>query len=242
LHHTNVDRLFSIWEAMNPTSDMTPLPEAFGTFVIPRGTMEGVHTPLEPFTMSSNGPWYDSSASHRSTKHFGYTYPGLNDWNKTQEQQIADATIMVNSMYNPSNAFSRRSPDGLARRRRIREWSVALSVAKFDLRGERFIILLFLGDVPAKPRPTSAGCVGSFPVFPPPVPPTAAGGFPLVVAYSEYSLNDGLKAEGLGGQDVAATKKYLRANLRWRVTQVDGFDFLVIAGGTDSEIVRWHAR
>lgn len=202
-----------------------------GTFVIPAGTMETLSTPLEPFAVTANGPWYDSTPASRSIKKFGYTYPGLNDWNKTAEQQKTDATLLVNSMYNPKNVFSKskRMTEGnnqnsnLApleqRTHQSREWFVALSVAKFDLKGVRFIILFFLGEVPAKVKSTDPNCVGSFPVFPPPKPASAATRYPLVVAYSEYSLDDGLKAKGIDCQDVNATKEYLKKNLHWRITK-----------------------
>lgn len=218
-----------------------------GTFVIPAGTMETLSTPLEPFTITANGPWYDSTPASRSIEKFGYTYPGLNDWNKTVEQQQIDATLLVNSMYNPKNVFSksRRMTEGnnqdsnLAplekRKQQSREWFVALSVAKFDLKGERFIILFFLGDVPANVKSTDPNCVGSFPVFPPPKPATATGGYPLVVAYSEYSLDDGLKAKGVDCEDVGATKAYLKKNLRWRITKVC---FLVLY---QTHFPFWHA-
>jgi hypothetical protein len=228
LHHANVDRLFAIWEAMNPGNTMVSLQDSYGTFVIPRGTLEGLTTPLQPFSTTENGPWYDSTPESRSLKTFGYTYPEINDWNKTQDQQQKDAVATVNRMYNPNNAFSKRADNAEAQVAcsnpsqcgQTREWSIALSVAKFDLFGERFIILFFLGDVPQDPAPTSPRCVGSFPVFPPPKPATAADGYPLVVAYSEYSLNDGLKSQNIDGQDVDATKGFLKANLHWVVTKV----------------------
>ena len=51
----------------------------------------------------------------------------------------------------------------------IREWSVSISVSKFDYNGKCFIIRLFLGTVPPNPRnwATNNGCVGSFAVLPP---------------------------------------------------------------------------
>jgi hypothetical protein len=59
--------------------------------------------------------------------------------------------------------------------------------------------------------------VGSFPVFPPPPPPTTSRGYPKIIANSEYSLEDGLKAKGIDTQDSDVVEIFLTENLVWGV-------------------------
>jgi tyrosinase len=95
----------------------------------------------------------------------------------------------------------------------IREWSVSISVSKFDYNGKRFIIRLFLGTVPPNPRnwATNNGSVGSFDVLPPMgIAPAPRANWPNVTAHNEIPLMQGLAEKGYDGQYVTATVEYLR--------------------------------
>jgi tyrosinase len=102
----------------------------------------------------------------------------------------------------------------------MKEWSVSLSVNKYDLKGERFIIRVFLGQVPDNPEdwPLSNTCAGSFPVFPP--PSTTTGPYPIITAYSEIDLTKALAENGIDESDEDTVEKWLKANLSWHVQKV----------------------
>ena len=88
------------------------------------------------------------------------------------------------------------------------------------MNGQRFIVRLFVGDIPDDPRTwaTSESCVGNFAVLPPPQAPT--GPAVDVKAYDEISLVQALMGVGHDGQDVSAVVRYLKENFEWRVQLV----------------------
>jgi len=143
LHHANVDRLFALWQSIYYNQYLTQMPEGQGTFTIPPGTQDTMNTLLEPFSSNGRGQFYTSSTAWKMNT-FGYTYPEIQDWNQTPSQLQSNVIAAVNKMYNPQSTPTKRAatPGGLAK-----EWSVGLSVSKYDLEGERFIIRVFLGAV-----------------------------------------------------------------------------------------------
>jgi tyrosinase len=216
LHHANVDRLFALWQSIYYNQYLTQMPEGQGTFTIPPGTPDTMNTLLEPFSSNGRGQFYTSSTAWKMNT-FGYTYPEIQDWNQTPSQLQSNVIAVVNKMYNPQGTPTKRAatPGGLAK-----EWSVGLSVSKYDLEGERFIIRVFLGAVPENPEdwPFSNGCMGSFSVFPP--PHSGAGPYPTIIAYDEIDLTKGLSENGLDETDIEAVEKWLTNNLNWRVQKV----------------------
>lgn len=195
---------------------MVPMNDSYGTFSIPPYTLEGSQTPLTPFTATSNGPWFDSTVSNRATKRFGYTYAGLNDWNSTVEARQSLAVTLMQQMYSP-NVYGKRDSVVRSSLPSTREWFVALSVNKFDLRGQSFNILLYIGSNTTSPLATSSSTVGTFPVFAPPIALNTAGLLPQLTAFAEFSL--GRWVVDNGEVDVPA---WLRKELQWAVTKADG--------------------
>ncbi|KAF8858063.1 Di-copper centre-containing protein [Acephala macrosclerotiorum] len=220
LHHANVDRLYAIWQALNPTSFITPTTEPFGTFALAQGTPEDETTPLEPFASSGNASYYTSDTS-RMPSIFGYTYPEIPDWNIPAAQLTANVSSIIHNLYNPNNQLQKRSAGnpGLVRK----EWFAGVKVNKFDLLGTHFSIQLFLGHVPRNPEEwlNSGNNIGSFTIFP---PNQSGGPLPEVLAYSEYSLVEALNAKGQDMEDVSAVTEYLKEHLHWRVQKFDGTD------------------
>lgn len=88
------------------------------------------------------------------------------------------------------------------------------------MNGQRFIVRLFVGNIPEDPRTwaTSESCAGSFAVLPPPQAPT--GPVPDVKAYDEISLMQTLMSVGHDGKDVSAVVGYLKESFEWRVQLV----------------------
>lgn len=99
LHHAMVDRLFAMWQVLNPDSYVEPQIAGSSTFVVTQGTTLTETTPLTPFN-------YDSSTFYtadqvRQTEALGYEYPetkGALTNNVTQNVLSA-----INTLYPPTN-------------------------------------------------------------------------------------------------------------------------------------------
>ncbi|KAG9238946.1 tyrosinase precursor [Amylocarpus encephaloides] len=78
LHHTNVDRLFAIWQVLNPSSYTIDKPSQSGTFVRARRAKETKDTPLAPFVNSTGAMW--TSTAVQNTETFNYAYPETQRW------------------------------------------------------------------------------------------------------------------------------------------------------------------
>lgn len=61
---------------------------------------------LTPFHSDDVGTLY-TSATARSTRTFGYTYPEVVDWNVTATQLSSNVRANVNNLYNPTNSISK---------------------------------------------------------------------------------------------------------------------------------------
>ena len=75
----NVDRLWAIWQELNPNSDMTPRPAPYSTFSATAGQSQTKDTPLAPF-WDKSGTKFWTSAQIKSTLTFGYAYPETQKW------------------------------------------------------------------------------------------------------------------------------------------------------------------
>ncbi|RDL42060.1 uncharacterized protein BP5553_02039 [Venustampulla echinocandica] len=231
LHHTNVDRLFAMWQAINPNSSMTPLSEP-GTYAILRNSIDTVDTPLPPFTYNTQGNTY-TSASSSNTRTFGYTYPEVEDWSQSPEQLKANVSAQINRMYDPNGMFHKKSRSitprpslqdrsALIPGSTIREWSIAIEVSKFALDGDNFAVRFFLGDVPSDPKdwPRSPSCAGSVLIMPPP----HIGDQPMreVILHDEISLEKAVAKSSHDSNSVGDVVPYLKGILNWRVQKLDG--------------------
>lgn len=74
--------------------------DTYGTFVVEAGTVEDVNTPLYPFHQSDDPNDFWTSASSRSTRAFGYTYPEIQDWGVDQATLQNNVRAAVNNLYN----------------------------------------------------------------------------------------------------------------------------------------------
>ncbi|CAI4216650.1 unnamed protein product [Parascedosporium putredinis] len=73
LHHANVDRLVSMWQALNPRSWVTPWPATGSTFTSYEGQILDAGTDLTPFYATTDGQFWNSNLA-RDTRSFGYVY------------------------------------------------------------------------------------------------------------------------------------------------------------------------
>ncbi|KAF7890194.1 hypothetical protein EAF00_008509 [Botryotinia globosa] len=106
LHHTNVDRQFAIWQALNPNSYAINKPSGDGTFSIQSGSQETSTTPLTPFN-NATGKSYWTSDGVRSTATFNYAYPETQQWKYPTIQQYQTSVLAaVQTLYGAtSNQF-----------------------------------------------------------------------------------------------------------------------------------------
>ena len=73
LHHANVDRLFAIWQALNPTKYVTAQ-QSEGNFTTEPGAVESATSPLKPF-WDASGTAFWTGQNVQDTAQFGYAYP-----------------------------------------------------------------------------------------------------------------------------------------------------------------------
>ncbi|QSZ30034.1 hypothetical protein DSL72_004552 [Monilinia vaccinii-corymbosi] len=204
LHHANVDRLFTMWQAIYPDQWISPENDMIGTFTIPAGSTDTSATPLTPFYQGDGEtPWTSDAARYTST--FGYSYDAVPDATITNATELSsNVTATVNSLYNPQGTFT-----GSKRKRaEQREWSVAVQVSSTAL-GERFVVRLHNGG---------SRHIASFHVLPPPV---ADGGSMTHLTYHhEFSLRDAIKTVDNGNTEEVVL--YLKNNLSWSVETRNG--------------------
>ncbi|PHH74988.1 hypothetical protein CDD80_2711 [Ophiocordyceps camponoti-rufipedis] len=82
MHHCNADRMWALWSAMNPDSVIFNETYSGGSrWGTPSGSDISPDSPLQPF-YQRNGQFH-TSRSVQSIKSFGYSYPGLEYWQKS---------------------------------------------------------------------------------------------------------------------------------------------------------------
>ncbi|KAI0667738.1 tyrosinase [Trametes maxima] len=115
MHHCQVDRLLSLWSALNPGVWVTASNSAGGSWTIPSNTAVGQLTPLTPFWQSSSAFWTSRATEGVSPVQLGYSYPEFNGLNLNDPNAVRiHIARVVNTLYG-GQIFSRfPSPSGLA--------------------------------------------------------------------------------------------------------------------------------
>ncbi|OCL03657.1 Di-copper centre-containing protein, partial [Glonium stellatum] len=116
LHHTNIDRLFSIWQALHEDDKkeetyVTKQTSYDGSYTVRAGDDESIDTPLYPFrdTVTS---WYTSKSVKR-TETFGYTYPETAGLQYPTSGPAKDALVKtIGDYYTPLPNMIRQSRKG----------------------------------------------------------------------------------------------------------------------------------
>lgn len=83
LHHTNVDRLIAMWQALNPSSWVGPYAAHLASFTNQAGTILDDTTGLMPFYANDDGDFWTSETA-RDTLAFGYVYEDTADVSLTR--------------------------------------------------------------------------------------------------------------------------------------------------------------
>jgi tyrosinase len=99
LHHTNIDRIFALWQALhpNPNSWVLNQESSGNNFWSPPGQIEDADTPLVPFHKSDTD--YFTSNDIKPWTVFGCTYPELTETGLSTEQLQASVQASVVSLY-----------------------------------------------------------------------------------------------------------------------------------------------
>ena len=102
---SNVDRLWAIWQELNPDAYMTPRPAPYSTFTATGGEAQTKDTPLAPF-WDKTGTKFWTSAEVRDTFTFGYAYPETQRWRFPDPKAYqAEVRRAVTALYG-TNVFS----------------------------------------------------------------------------------------------------------------------------------------
>ncbi|CAG8953591.1 hypothetical protein HYFRA_00010050 [Hymenoscyphus fraxineus] len=225
LVHCNMDRIFAIWQTLNPSDYVNPETSLMGSYTVPKGQLEDTNTPLSPFRMMNGQMW--NSTGIRYTTDFGYAYPETA--NGTGVDIRAQAVSAVNKLYGPNpqgtvpGVIARDTSNGLE----YREWIANIRVLKYALDGP-FFIHIFLGNFSADPFQWSfePNLVGTHSIFVKAMngkeepcncnADWTTGTIPLTAALSKAVEAKSLKS--LNPEDV---EPYLERNLRYKLSYLN---------------------
>ncbi|PBL03308.1 tyrosinase [Armillaria gallica] len=111
LHHANVDRMLSLWSALNHNVWVSEGPATGGTFTVPANAPVDANTQLTPFWDSNISYW--SSLKATTTRALRYTYPEFNGVNMGNPPAVYNAIARaVNELYGGPifGTFNQTSP------------------------------------------------------------------------------------------------------------------------------------
>lgn len=228
LHHANVDRLISLWQAIYPNSSIFDIVDYEDAIY---GTAAGnvsANSPLKPFYQTGGNFFTSNTVKDIST--FGYSYPELQptgaNGSVSPDELSGYVTSQVNALYSDSSISSgarkpkyRRGGRGgsvgayprSGDAQRSTTWSVALQVDKAQV-----------------PLPATVGIdlggqtVGKMALLA--IPATG-------VAHSTINLDRALRAADMNLTNQAAVRDYLSQNMQACLQTVsDTFAFLSESG------------
>ncbi|KAI0855533.1 tyrosinase [Xylaria cubensis] len=150
LHHCNIDRLFAIWQSLNPDKWFeTDIQRFFDQKIVGSGTLITNKTPLRPFHKDTTGTlWTPEDA--RDWFKLGYTYPELISGKETPTELLK----MVNDTYGITRKealmlaeSANAVPPGVELiddGARTYDYALSIKYSKFALGGRAFNIEVFL--------------------------------------------------------------------------------------------------
>lgn len=228
LHHTNVDRMIALWQAIYTHGWVVQEISNITTYTIANLTKQGPHSPLTPFHKDTTGtPW--TSSEIKNWTMFGYTYP---EFISTDGSASAIKNV-INSLYGPSaqSASKREVPIGsphvdlayskISNSQGQRHQYITNIVAdRMGLNGS-FTVYIFLNDVPDDPLDwaTTRSLVGSHSFISNPHPVGHSMGEMLTSGTVPLtdSLAQEIAAGNLANLDKSSVVPFLTSQLHWRV-------------------------
>ncbi|OTA64590.1 Di-copper centre-containing protein [Hypoxylon sp. EC38] len=180
LHHANVDRIFTMWQALYNDTYVVPQPAVYSSHTTSPGESEDSQTGLTPFFSNETHFWTSDMA--RDHEVFGYTYAEVA--NKSRAEVVASINRLYGN-FSPISMLTRPTSQRHSKRREVdaahprgtqranglswngmtsahppveavfsgdkyREWIANIRVSKHAMGGS-FSIHLFLEDVPSDP-------------------------------------------------------------------------------------------
>jgi tyrosinase len=261
LHHAMMDRVFAMWQVLNPTSFVVPEPSRMVSFTTAANDIQDGSTPLTPFHNDTSGNFWDSnSARYAST--FRYAYPETaNVVGMTTEELQASVRTSINRLYGsmaaPLKTLKARGTV-FGRDGRFQEWIANIRVKKHALQSS-FFVYFFLGPISTDSAGWSLdqNLVGTQGVFTK-ANCTSCNLNQLIT--SAIPINHALELKVANGYlpslDPTDVKSYLECNLRYRVTrtdhtevpnqEVDGLEVIVVMSEvqgavSEDEFPQWGA-
>jgi len=247
LHHTMIDRLFAMWQAINyATADgsnfATRQTNQGGTYGMVPGTVDDINTHLEPFLGLSGQP-YNSGAT-RDTSLFGYGYIEIPKHKISDKKKLSDyVKAQVEAIYGntfAAAASSKKRDDSTAaideginksiiNNNQYYEWKIDVAADKSALNGT-YSIHFFLGR-PSRDSSkwnTQPEHVGDYAIFththqaapginPADINNNVTGSVPITEA-----MIKAFATLGLDSLKPADAITFLEKNLRWRITDITG--------------------
>ncbi|KAH8586174.1 hypothetical protein B0O99DRAFT_656959 [Bisporella sp. PMI_857] len=114
LHHANIDRIFAIWQNINPNSYDINKPAGDGTYVNESTDQYTNSTPLTPF-YDSTGQKYWTSDGVWDTTALGYAYPETQSWSfENYDEYVTDIRTKIQQLYGGSirDLLAAQNPKG----------------------------------------------------------------------------------------------------------------------------------
>lgn len=110
LHHAMVDRVFALWQILNPDSWVIPTVSPLSSYTTAKGDIQDSKTPLTPFYKSANGSFWNSD-DVRDMAVFGYTYDDMVGFSRESlmienTTAQAQASVLINRLYSMSSPAS----------------------------------------------------------------------------------------------------------------------------------------
>lgn len=108
MHHSNVDRMWAFWEAIMPSSTVfTASYKGQSRFNSKTGATITPNSPLQPF-YQANGQFHTSNTV-KSVQGMGYSYQGIEYWQKSQAQIKSSVSTIINQLYGPKSSSKRNT-------------------------------------------------------------------------------------------------------------------------------------
>lgn len=236
LHHTMMDRVFALWQALHQDSWFEPQEQMNANYWIENGTTSSASTGLKPFKKNDAGDLWTSDDVRNWTV-FGYTYPELQQGWSTDSVRSAvdhlysqqeDPTITAQAPQTPQrrSRIDRRLLGGVAKSSVVQGYKYFLNVraSKNALR-QPYTVYAFLGEPgPKSTLVTADNLAGTLGIASRLLTEEQAASMPTVLVTSTLPLNRPLKQRIKSGELVVKTaddiNNYLKNHLTWKVLAV----------------------
>ena len=132
LHHTMVDRVWAMWQVLNPEAWIEPQPEIMGSYTMQVGQVVDSTTPLNPFHDAS-GKLYTSDDARR-TEPFGYTYPEtIRKSNMTDGEYRVSMIEAINLLYGEGTTVAPPEATGTSTAQNTTQTSTSSVIDTFSI-------------------------------------------------------------------------------------------------------------